>query len=208
MPGLYAEGDYDMAGFVVGIAERDKIIDGSDIRVGDQIIGLASSGLHSNGYSLVRKICFEELELSVDTYMEELGCTLGEELLKPTRIYSESILNLNKNFQINGIVHITGGGFIDNIPRVLPQGSKAIIRYDSWTVPPIFEFLKSKGHVSAEEMCRTFNMGIGMVVIVDESILDDTMQQLTALGEVPYHIGEIGARSDDPESTQIEIDCY
>jgi len=208
MPGLYAEGDYDMAGFVVGIAERDKIIDGSDIRVGDQIIGLASSGLHSNGYSLVRKICFEELGLSVDKYMDEFGCTLGEELLKPTRIYSESILNLNKNFQINGLVHITGGGFIDNIPRILPQGSKAIIRYESWTIPPIFEFLKNNGNVSAEEMCRTFNMGIGMLVIVDESILEDTMQQLTALGETPYHIGEIAARPDAPEASQIEIDCF
>ncbi|KPK34388.1 MAG: phosphoribosylaminoimidazole synthetase, partial [Nitrospira bacterium SG8_35_1] len=121
MPGLYAEGDYDLAGFVVGIAERDKIIDGSDIKVGDQIIGLASSGLHSNGYSLVRKICFEEMGLSVDQYIEEFGCTLGEELLKPTRIYSESLLNLNKNFKISGVVHITGGGFIDNIPRILPQ---------------------------------------------------------------------------------------
>ncbi len=208
MPGLYAEGDYDMAGFVVGIAERDKIIDGSDIRVGDQIIGLASSGLHSNGYSLVRKICFEELGLSVTKHMNEFGCTLGEELLRPTRIYSESILNLNKNFKINGLVHITGGGFIDNIPRILPQGSRANIRYESWTIPPIFEFLESNGNVSAEEMCRTFNMGIGMVVIVDQKILEDAMQQLTALGEIPYHIGEITARPDDPETSQIEIDCH
>jgi phosphoribosylformylglycinamidine cyclo-ligase len=208
MPGLYAEGDYDMAGFVVGIAERDKIIDGSDIRVGDQIIGLASSGLHSNGYSLVRKICFEELGLSVEKHMDEFGCTLGEELLKPTRIYSESILNLNKNFKINGLVHITGGGFIDNIPRILPNGSRANIHYGSWTIPPVFEFLKNKGNVSAEEMCRTFNMGIGMVAIVDQNILEDAMQQLTALGETPYHIGEITARPDDSETSQIEIDCY
>ena len=189
MPGLYAEGDYDLAGFVVGIAERDKIIDGSDIKVGDQIIGIASSGLHSNGYSLVRKICFEELGLSVDQYMDEFGCTLGEELLKPTRIYSESLLNLSKNFKIRGCVHITGGGFTDNIPRILPQGSRAIIHYESWKIPPIFEFLKEKGNVTAQEMCRTFNMGIGMVVIVNGDTLDDVMQQLTALGETPHHLG-------------------
>ncbi len=178
MPGLYAEGDYDLAGFVVGIAERDKIIDGSDIRVGDQIIGLASSGIHSNGYSLVRKICFEEMGLTVDQHVEELGCTLGEELLKPTRIYSESLLNLNKNFKVNGFVHITGGGFTDNIPRILPQSSRAIIHFDSWEIPPIFKFLQHEGNVSPKEMCRTFNMGIGMIVVVDGEILEDVMQQL------------------------------
>jgi len=208
MPGLYAEGDYDLAGFVVGIAERDKIIDGSDIKVGDQIIGLASSGLHSNGYSLVRKICFEELGLTVDTFIDEFDCTLGEELLKPTRIYSESMLNLSKNFKVSGYVHITGGGFIDNIPRVLPQGSRAIIHYESWKVPPIFDFLQEKGQISSMEMCRTFNMGIGLIAIVDEDILEDVMQQLTALGETPYHLGEITARPDTPGSSQIEIDCF
>jgi phosphoribosylformylglycinamidine cyclo-ligase len=207
MPGLYSEGEYDMAGFVVGIAERSNIIDGSDIKVGDQIIGLASSGLHSNGYSLVRKICFEELGLSVDTYIDEFGCTLGEELIKPTRIYSESLLNLNKNFKVSGLVHITGGGFIDNIPRILPQGSRAIIHYDSWEIPPIFEFLQNKGNVSAKEMCRTFNMGIGMVVIVDEDILEDVMHQLTALGETPNHLGEITVRPDISDAPQVEIDC-
>jgi phosphoribosylformylglycinamidine cyclo-ligase len=208
MPGLYAEGDYDLAGFVVGIAERDKIIDGSDIKVGDQIIGLASSGLHSNGYSLVRKICFEELGLSVDQYIDEFHCTLGEELLKPTRIYSESLLNLSKNFRVSGYVHITGGGFIDNIPRILPQGSRAIIHYESWKIPPIFDFLKEKGNITPKEMCRTFNMGIGIVAIVDEDILDDVMQQLKALGETPYHLGEITAHTGRPGTSQIEIDCY
>ncbi len=208
MPGLYAEGDYDLAGFVVGIAERDKIIDGSDIKVGDQIIGLASSGLHSNGYSLVRKICFEELGLTVDKYMDEFGCTLGEELIKPTRIYSESLLNLNKNFMLSGLIHITGGGFIDNIPRVLPQGSRAIIHYDSWEIPPIFNFLKEKGNISPKEMCRTLNMGTGMVVLRGEEILEDVTQQLTALGETPYHLGEITARPDTQDASQIEIDCY
>jgi phosphoribosylformylglycinamidine cyclo-ligase len=207
MPGLYAEGDYDLAGFVVGIAERDKIIDGSEIKVGDKILGLASHGLHSNGYSLVRKICFEELGLTVDQYIDELGCTLGEELLKPTRIYSETLLNLHKNFKLSGLVHITGGGLIDNIPRVLPQGSRAIITKDSWEVPPIFTFLQEKGNVSKKEMCRTFNMGIGMVAIVDAELVEDVTQQLTALGETAYEIGEITARPDDPETSPIEIDC-
>ncbi len=207
MPGLYADGDYDLAGFVVGIAERDKIIDGSEIKVGDKIIGLASHGLHSNGYSLVRKICFEELGLTVDQYIDELGCTLGEELLKPTRIYSKTLLNLHKNFKLSGLVHITGGGLIDNIPRVLPQGSRAIITKDSWEVPPIFTFLQEKGNVSKNEMCRTFNMGIGMVAIVDAELVEDVTQQLTALGETAYEIGAITARPDDPETSSIEIDC-
>ena len=191
MPGLYAEGDYDLAGFVVGIAEREKIVDGSEIRVGDKIIGLASSGLHSNGYSLVRKICFDDLGLKVDQQIEEFGCTLGEELLKPTRIYSETTLNLVKNFKVSGLVHITGGGLLDNIPRVLPQGSRAIIQKDSWEVPPIFKFLQKKGSITRMEMCRTFNMGIGMVLVVDEDVVEDIMPHLTALGETPYLIGEI-----------------
>lgn len=205
MPGLYAEGDYDVAGFVVGIAERDKIIDGSDIKVGDRIIGLAASGLHSNGYSLVRKICFEELGLSVDQKIKELGCTLGEELLRPTRIYSETLLTLTKHHKISGLCHITGGGFIDNIPRILPQGSRAIIHKESWNVPPIFDFLQEKGRISPMEMCRTFNMGIGMIVVVDEEKLEDVMQFLSALGETPYEIGLITARSGDPDPGPIEI---
>ena len=208
MPGLYAPGDYDIAGFVVGIAERDKIIDGSEIKVGDRIIGLASTGIHSNGYSLVRQICFKELGLTVNQQVEELGCTLGEELLRPTRIYSESILNLRKNYKISGLVHITGGGLLDNIPRILPQGSRAIIRTESWPVPPIFSFLQDKGNVNSREMCRTFNMGIGMVVIVDENLVEDAMQHLTALGETPYLIGEIVARNaDDQGAPAVDINC-
>jgi phosphoribosylformylglycinamidine cyclo-ligase len=140
--------------------------------------------------------------------MDEFGSTLGEELLKPTRIYSESLLNLSKNFKVSGFVHITGGGFIDNIPRILPQGSRAIIHYESWEIPPIFKFLQEKGNITAKEMCRTFNMGIGMVAVIDENIVDDFMQQLTALGETPYHLGEITARPDTPGSSQIEIDCF
>jgi phosphoribosylformylglycinamidine cyclo-ligase len=207
MPGLYAEGDYDIAGFVVGIADRDKIIDGSEIKVGDKIIGLASSGLHSNGYSLARKIFFEELGLTVKDTVTELGCTVGEELLRPTRIYSETILNLIKNFKISGLVHVTGGGLIDNIPRILPQGSRAIIHRNSWPTPPIFTFIQEKGNVDSREMCRTFNMGIGMVVIVDDELVEDIMPQLTALGETPFLIGEIAARPDKKKSEQVIIDC-
>ena len=197
MPGLYNERDYDLAGFVVGIAERDKIIDGSEIKVGDKLIGLTSSGVHSNGYSLVRKICFEELGLSVADHVAELGCTLGEELLRPTRIYVETLLNLFKNFKVRGLIHITGGGFTDNIPRVLPKGTKVHIHKGSWPVLPIFDFLQKNGKISTEEMYRTFNCGIGMVLIIDARIVDDVTQQLIALGESPYVIGEVAARKED-----------
>jgi phosphoribosylformylglycinamidine cyclo-ligase len=206
MPGLYQKGDYDIAGFVVGICERDKLIDGSEISVGDKLIGLASSGVHSNGYSLVRKICFEELGLKVNDRIEEFGCTLGEELLRPTRIYSEPLLNLVKNYKVKGLVHITGGGIIDNIPRVLPNGCKAVIEKKSWQTPAIFEFLQKKGKISPHEMCRTFNCGIGMVVVVDAKQVDDCMQQLVALGETPFLIGEIDAHKDKAAPV-VEVDC-
>ena len=194
MPGMYKEGDYDIAGFVVGIASRDKLIDGSDIKVGDKIIGLASSGIHSNGYSLVRKICFEELGMQVTDHVEEFGCTLGEELLRPTRIYAETVLNVLKHFKIAGMVHITGGGFYDNIPRVLPQGCQARIHRNNWPQPPVFEFLREKGGVSESEMFRTFNCGIGMVAIVDDKDSEDIRQQFSAMGENAFVIGEIEAR--------------
>jgi phosphoribosylformylglycinamidine cyclo-ligase len=200
MPGLYANKDYDLAGFVTGIVERDAIIDGSDVRMGNKIIGLASSGLHSNGYSLVRKICFEELKLSVDQTIEELGCTLGEELLKPTRIYVQSVLNVLKNYKINGMIHNTGGGFVDNIPRVLPKGYKAVIDTNTWEQPAIFKFLADKGNVPADEMYRTFNMGIGLMAIVDDSEANDILHHFSAVGEEPYIIGEIATRENgDPE---------
>ena len=204
MPGHYAPGSYDLAGFTVGIAERNEIIDGAEVKVGDKLIGLASSGVHSNGYSLVRKICFDELGLSVTDQVPELGCSLGEALLKPTRIYTETVLNVIKNFHVHGVVHITGGGFTDNIPRVLPTGCKAVIKDGSWPRQPIFEFLQTKGNVSTEEMFRTFNCGIGMVLIVKAKEVDDVMSQLAALAESPYLIGEIAPRKDDAD-VQVEI---
>jgi phosphoribosylformylglycinamidine cyclo-ligase len=200
MPGLYKAGDYDLAGFTVGIADRDTIIDGSEIKVGNIILGLASNGLHSNGFSLVRKICFDDLGLTVESEVKELGCSLGEELLKPTRIYVQSVLNVLRKFRINGMVHNTGGGFIDNTPRILPKGCKAVIDGNSWEIPPIFNFLQKSGKISKDEMYRTFNMGIGLLVIVDEETADDIALQFNALGESTFIIGKIVAVKDDHDS--------
>ncbi|MCI5116540.1 MAG: phosphoribosylformylglycinamidine cyclo-ligase [Candidatus Electrothrix sp. LOE1_4_5] len=200
MPGLYQPGDYDLAGFSVGIAERNKIIDGSDVRVGNKIIGLASSGLHSNGFSLVRKIIFEDLGLSVTDTVEELGCTVGEELIKPTKIYVQSVLGVFNRFTLNSLVHNTGGGFIDNIPRMLPKGCRAVVDKDSWEKPPIFSFLQEKGQIPEAEMYRTFNMGIGMMAVVNENDVEAIMQHFRAMGEEPFMIGEIlAAQEGEPQ---------
>jgi len=203
MPGMYPEGEYDVAGFVTGIVDRDEIIDGSDIRVGNKIIGLASNGLHSNGFSLVRKICFNDLGLKVDDYIEEFDCKLGEALLTPTRIYVQPILNVLKNYKINGMVHNTGGGFYDNIPRILPKGCRAAIARDTFPVPEIFSFLADKGKIETREMFRIFNMGIGFMVFVEDRDVNDIMQQFSALGESPYLIGEIFADSEEHDAVEI-----
>jgi phosphoribosylformylglycinamidine cyclo-ligase len=204
MPGLYKEQDYDLAGFVTGIVDRDSIIDGSDIRAGDKIIGLSSSGLHSNGYSLVRKICFADNSLDVHQYIDELGDKLGEVLLKPTKIYVQSVLNVLKNYPLNGMVHNTGGGFIDNIPRILPKGYKAVLDTATWPTPPIFTFLQRLGEIPWDEMYRTFNMGIGLLVIVDEAKANDIRHHFEAVGEEAYIIGEITAM-EEGESVAVEI---
>ncbi len=206
MPGLYKAGDYDLAGFTIGIIDREKIIDGSEIRVGNKIIGLTSSGLHSNGFSLVRKICFDDLGLQVDEHIPELGCTLGEELLKPTKIYVQSVLNVVRDYSIHGMVHNTGGGFIDNIPRILPKGCMARIDRSTWSVPPIFTFLQAKGEVPHSEMYRTFNMGIGLIVIVAEENVSDIMHRFEALGETPHIIGEIDSMVEGGD--QVELINY
>ncbi len=204
MPGLYQNSDYDLAGFVTGIVDRDKVIDGSDIRAGNKIIGLTSSGIHSNGYSLVRKICFADHKLNVDQYIDELSCKLGEELLKPTKIYVQSVLNVLRNYDINGMVHNTGGGFIDNIPRVLPKGYKAVLDAATWSIPPIFPFLQKLGEIPVEEMYRTFNMGIGLLVFVNEKEAEDIKHHFEAAGEKAHIIGDV-MRMRDEDDINVEI---
>jgi phosphoribosylformylglycinamidine cyclo-ligase len=199
MPGLYQPGDYDLAGFVVGVVERDAIIDGSSIGVGHRIIGLASSGLHANGFSLVRQVLFEHHRLRVDDEMPELGGPLGEELLKPTRIYVEAVLNLIRDFPLSGICHVTGGGLTDNLPRVLPKSCQAVIQKQSWPVPPIFHLLRDRGNIPEAEMLRTFNNGIGLALVVAAEHEADVLLRLQALHEQGYVIGEIVERkNDDP----------
>lgn len=195
MPGCYPVGEYDLAGFVVGIVEREKIINGSTIRPGDRIIGLASSGLHSNGYSLVRKIFFEDLRIDPREVIPELGLTLGEELLKPTRIYVRSILSLIKEYPVKGMAHITGGGIIDNLPRVLPAECQARIAQNSWEIPPVFFLLRRLGGVSDKEVHHVFNNGLGMILIVPEKETDGILSLLKEQGETCFSIGEIVPRS-------------
>ncbi|WP_022669166.1 phosphoribosylformylglycinamidine cyclo-ligase [Desulfospira joergensenii] len=202
MPGMYLEGEYDMSGFAVGIVDNDKIIDGSYVRPGHQLIGIASSGVHSNGFSLVRKILFEKCGYTVSTKIPDLGITLGEELLKPTIIYVQTILSLLRDLPVHGLVHITGGGIDENIIRVMPDVCKAIIRKDAWEVPPIFKLLQKEGKVSDEEMHRTFNNGIGMVTIVPEPSAQEIMDRLAAMDIKAYHIGEITPRENNEIQTQ------
>ena len=194
MPGLYSPGEYDLAGFAVGVVDRKRIIDGSRIRTGDRIIGLASSGLHSNGYSLARKIIFEALKLKINTRPKGFKETVGSVLLTPTRIYVKPVLSLMREVDIMGMAHITGGGFIDNVPRVLPDGVKAVIERGSWKAPRIFSLLKEGGAVDETEMLRTFNCGIGLIIVVRAKDEARTLKRLKALGEKPFAIGHIGRR--------------
>ena len=203
MPGMYADGEYDLAGFTVGVVDNDRIIDGSSITVGDKLIGLASSGLHSNGYSLARKVCFERLGLTIDSFVPELGKPLGEALLTPTRIYVKAILNLLRDFQIKGMAHITGGGLLENIPRVLPRHCRALIQKNSWEIPAIFQLLREGGNIDEIEMHRTFNNGIGMVLIVPERDVEDIMVRLSGLKETAYIIGEISKAGEDETSIEL-----
>jgi phosphoribosylformylglycinamidine cyclo-ligase len=191
MPGFYADGEYDVAGFSVGVVDRDAIIDGSGISVGNRLVGIASSGLHSNGYSLARKLIFDHMGLSIDSEMSGTGCSVADILLRPTRIYVRSILNLIKDFSINGIAHITGGGLLENVPRVLPKGCQANIHLNSWGRPPLFDILQDSGNVERDEMYRTFNMGIGMVLAVPDNQAEDVIDRLKGLGEQAWMIGEV-----------------
>jgi phosphoribosylformylglycinamidine cyclo-ligase len=191
MPGFYGAGEYDVAGFTVGVVDRDRIIDGSAITVGNKLIGIASSGLHSNGYSLARKVILENMGLQIHDQLPGLGKTVAEELLTPTRIYVKSILNLLRDFRINGIAHITGGGLLENIPRVLPGGCKAVINRNSWQLPAIFQLLQKEGNIAPDEMLRTFNCGIGMVLAVPEKDADEVMIRLAGLNEQAFLIGQV-----------------
>ncbi|MDP2689148.1 MAG: phosphoribosylformylglycinamidine cyclo-ligase [Deltaproteobacteria bacterium] len=203
MPGLYKKGEYDLAGFIVGVVDRKKIIDGSKIRPGDVVIGLASSGLHSNGYSLARKVVFERLGLKPSDRPAGFGKDIGSTLLAPTRIYVKPVLKLIKEFSVLGMAHITGGGFTDNIPRVLPKGTKAVIKKGSWPVPGIFGLIQHGGGIETAEMLRTFNCGVGFVLIVRPKDAQAVMKRLKALKEKPYLIGEI-AKATGKEAPYVE----
>jgi phosphoribosylformylglycinamidine cyclo-ligase len=197
MPGFYPDNEYDLAGFCVGVVEADKLIDGSEIRVGDRIIGLSSSGLHSNGFSLARRVLFEDGNFHYFDAVAELDQSIGEELLRPTRIYVKPVLNLIKFFNVRGIVHITGGGFLDNIPRIVPGPCRAVIKKDSWPVPPVFDLIQRVGKIEQDEMFRVFNMGIGMILVVSEKDEGEVLERLQTLGEKAYAIGIIEKRENE-----------
>ena len=189
MPGFYPDGEYDLSGFAVGVVDRKEIIDGSRIRAGDAIVGIASSGLHSNGYSLVRKLFLDQEGMDVNTYVRELGRKLGDELLRPTRIYVKAFTVLKDRLRIKGMAHITGGGIPGNLPRIMPEGICARIQNGSWPVPKIFSLIEGMGKVPREDMKKTFNMGIGFVMIVARSAAPDAINMLRKSGYHAYIIG-------------------
>ncbi len=196
LPSFYQKGEYDLAGFSVGVVEREAILTGKTIKPGDAVIGLASSGLHSNGFSLARRVLLEQADLSLDSSLDGLDNTLGETLLTPTRIYVTTILQLIKDFSIHGLAHITGGGLTGNVPRVLPQGCRADIRKNSWPIPPIFSHIQNIGHVEEDEMYHVFTMGIGFVLIVPADQEQAVIDRANALGEQAMGIGQI---VEDPQ---------
>ncbi len=203
MPDFYKEGEYDLAGFAVGIVDNDQIIDGSTIHVGNRIVGLASSGLHSNGFSLARRIVFDRLKLQPDSFIEECGRTAAEELLEPTRIYVDSVLRALRQFHIAGMAHITGGGFYDNLARILPKTCRADIYEGSWETPPIFGFLQEKGNIPRDEMYHVFNNGIGYVLVVDAAIVEEVIEHFAAMGQKAYCIGDIVPKVADAPPVQV-----
>lgn len=190
-PGLMPEDDYDLAGFAVGVVDKKDIIDGSTIKPGDVLVGMASSGVHSNGFSLVRKV-FEMSKESLDTYYDELGKTLGEALIAPTRIYVKALKNIkNSDVKVKGCCHITGGGFFENVPRMLPENARAQIKKDSYPVPPIFDLIAKNGDIAEDMMYNTFNMGLGMIIALDPADVEKAMAAIKAAGDECYVVGEI-----------------
>lgn len=192
MPGFYSENEYDLSGFAVGVVNKEKIIDGSQIKEGDVIIGIASNGLHSNGYSLVRKVFFDSKKIKIDAYIPDLGTTLGEELLKPTKIYVNASMAVKEKIKIKGMAHITGGGIPGNLPRILPKGIYANIKTIAWPVHPVFSLIKKMGNVPEEDMKKTFNMGIGYVMVVSANKAKDTISILNKSGYSAFIIGGTG----------------
>ncbi len=210
MPGVYHEGEIELVGFGVGVADRDRVIDGSSISQGDAILGLASSGCHSNGFTLVRRIVDGGVRagrLDLRAENAELNTTLASALLAPTRIYAKPLLNVMRDFTIKGMAHVTGGGFIGNVPRVLPKGVRARIDPTAWPRPPIFGLLSREGDVAEDEMLRVFNCGVGMVLIVSPEQADDILDRLRAVGERAYRIGEIEAKGPDDAPLLFRADA-
>ena len=201
MPGMYEGDDYDLAGFCVGIAEKSEIIDGSKVAQGDTLIGLASSGPHSNGYSLIRKI-IEVSNADLDSTLDD-GTVLADALMQPTRIYVKQLLSLFKEVQVNALSHITGGGLLENLPRVLPDNSKAVIDTNSWDMPSVFKWLQTAGNVDAVEMYRTFNCGVGMVLAVPSEQADKALAELTAKGEQAWVIGRIDLKGESDDAVEL-----
>lgn len=201
MPGMYHDDDYDLAGFCVGVAEKSEIIDGSNVSDGDVLIGLASSGPHSNGYSLIRKI----IEVSGANVSDSLegGTVISDALMQPTRIYVKNLLKLISESPVNALSHITGGGLLENIPRVLPDNCKAVINTSSWDLPPVFKWLQKNGNVETTEMYRTFNCGVGMVIAVPQANAQQNVDMLNELGEQAWVIGEIKTKSDSEEAVEL-----
>jgi phosphoribosylformylglycinamidine cyclo-ligase len=199
MPGMYAPGDFDLAGFAVGVVERSRLVDGRRIAPGDALIGLASSGLHSNGYSLVRRVFLDAAGWHLDRHIPDLGCTLGEELLRPTRIYVRPVLALREAVDVRGIAHITGGGIPGNLPRILPAGCRALLRRDAWRPPAVFGLVQRLGQVPEGEMVRTFNLGFGLLLVVPADQADAAVAACARLGERATVLGEI--RAGDPGVT-------
>lgn len=204
MPDMYAPGEYDLAGFAVGLIEDEQIIDGATTTIGDKIIGVASSGLHSNGFSLVRQILFKNLKLDVDQIVPEIGeQPLGQILLTPTLIYVRPIMSLIRDLKIKGIAHITGGGLLENVPRILPERCRAVIDMKSWQIPPIFRFLQKAGNVEMTEMLRTLNCGVGLTIVCGDAEVDAALNRLRGMGYSAWILGEIAGRED--HGTQIEF---
>lgn len=203
MPGFYKKDEFDLAGFVVGIVDKEQVIDGSDVKAGDAVIGIASSGLHSNGYSLARKVLLGRKKYKLSDKPKPLKRSLANELLEPTRIYVKSILNLRNSFQIKAAAHITGGGLLENIPRVLPKNCAVEMDSSTWQIPPIMKLIKQEGRIDQEEMYRTFNCGIGMVLVVDSKDVGKVLKRLGKLKEKASLIGEVRKRKRQENQVKI-----